>query len=214
MAKSLPVQKAKGNLHLIGNLGKKPKKPHHFPMSVTELFSSLLNKGLIASVILKLVTNLPEGYDPSKTCKFHYDAPRHLPEECHLLRDKFQSLIDSGALIFEGVTQSKVATTTTFDAQGEEVNAIMNDVDDYLDPDLHRYPDSLFVALVDLGYIHPKELKKQGSTGETCKYNLGAQGHSLEYCDEFIKEVQSLIDKGIIWWGKSEEVECCIASNE
>ena len=33
---------------------------------------------------------------------------------------------------------------------------------------------NLFVALVDLGYIRPKELKEQGSTGETCKYHLGA----------------------------------------
>ena len=104
MAKSLPVRKAKGNSHLMGNLGRKPKKSHHFPMLVIELYSSLLNEGLIAPVVLKLVINLLEGYDPSKTCKFHYDAPRHLIDECHLLRHKIQSLNDNGALIFEGAT--------------------------------------------------------------------------------------------------------------
>ena len=78
-----------------------------------------------------------------------------------------------------------MATTTTFDAQGEEVNAIMREEDDRTDPeDLHGYLDSLFVALMDLGYIHPKELKEQGSTGETSKYHSRAQGHSLEDCDE------------------------------
>ena len=40
------------------------------------------------------------------------------------------------------------------------MNAIMREKDDCPDPeDLHRYLDSLFVALVDLGYICPRELK-------------------------------------------------------
>ena len=34
--------------------------------------------------------------------------------------------------------------------------------------DLHGYLDNLFVAL---GYIHPKELKEQRSTSDTCKYH-------------------------------------------
>ena len=104
LAKSLPVQRAKGNSYLMGNLGKKLKKSHHFPMSVTELYSSLLNEGLIAPIVLKLVTNLPEGYDPSKNCKFHYDALGHSIEECYLLRYKIQRLIDGSAIIFEGAT--------------------------------------------------------------------------------------------------------------
>ena len=63
----------------MGNLGKKPKKSHYFPMLVTELYSSLLNGGLIAPIVPKLVTNLPEWH-------------------------KIQSLIDIDALIFEGAT--------------------------------------------------------------------------------------------------------------
>ena len=85
-------------------------------MSITELYSTLLNEGLITPVAPKPITNLLGGYDPSKTCKFHYDAPGHLTEECHLLRHKIQSLINSSALIFEGAMQSKVTATTTFDA--------------------------------------------------------------------------------------------------
>ena len=214
MAKSLPIQKAKGNSHLMGNLGKKPKKSHHFPMSVIEFYSSLLKEGLITLVIPKSITNLSEGYDISKTCKFHYDAPRHSIEECRLLRHKIQSLIDSDALIFEGATQSKVATTTTFDAQGEEMNAIIRERDDFPDlEDLRRYLDDLFVGLVDLKYIRLKELKEQGNTDETCKYQSGAWVHSLGDCDEFNKEVKSLINRGIIRWGKLEKVKCCMASN-
>ena len=79
------------------------------------------------------------------------------------------------------------------------MNAIMRKEDDCPDlEDLHGYLDSLSVALVDLGYIHPKELKEQGSMGETCKYHSGTWGHSLGDCDEFNKEVRSLIDPGII----------------
>jgi len=104
LAKSLLVRKVKGNSYLMGNLGKKPKKSHHFHMSIIELYSSLLNEGLIALVTPKPITNLLEGYNPSKTCKFHYNALGHSTKECHLLRYKIQSLIDSGALIFEGAT--------------------------------------------------------------------------------------------------------------
>ena len=92
------------------------------------------------------------------------------------------------------------------------MNAIMRGEDDRPNPEnLHRYLDSLFVGVVDLGYICPKELKEQGSTGKTCKYHLGARGHSLEDCVEFNKEIQSLIDRGIIRWGKSKKFECCLA---
>nr|POE75253.1 hypothetical protein CFP56_14288 [Quercus suber] len=131
----------------------------------------------------------------------------HSIEECHLLKHKIQSLIDSGALIFEGATYSKVATTTKFDAQGEEVNAIIKEEDGRSNPkDLYRYLDNLFVALMDLGYIHPKELKEQGSTSETCKYHSRAQGHSLEDSDEFNKEVQSLIDKELFSWENQKKL--------
>ena len=114
------------------NLGKKPKKYHHFPISASKLYSSLLNEGLISPVIPKPITNLPEDYDPSKTCKFHYDAPGHSTEECRLLRHNIQDLIDSRALIFEGAMQFKVTPTTTFDNKGEEVNAIVKEEDDRL----------------------------------------------------------------------------------
>nr|POE70771.1 hypothetical protein CFP56_32086 [Quercus suber] len=165
----------------MGNLGKKLKKSNHFPMPVTKLYSSLLNEGLIASVVPKSVTNLLEGCDPLKTCKFHYDAPGHSTEECCLFRHKIQSLIDSSALVFEGATQSKVATTMTFDAQGGKANAIIREEDDHPDPeDLHGYLDNLFVAQVDLGCICPKELKEQGSTGlPTAPYPYGVPYPSL-----------------------------------
>ena len=42
--KSLPVQKAKGISYLMRNLGKKPKKYQHFPISATELYLSLLKR--------------------------------------------------------------------------------------------------------------------------------------------------------------------------
>lgn len=125
MARSLLVRKAKANSHLMGNLRKRPKKYHHFPISAIELYSSLLNEGLISIVIPKPITNLPKDYNPSKTCKFHYNALGHSTDECLLLRHKIQDLIYNRASIFEGATQFKVATITTFDNQGEEMNAIV-----------------------------------------------------------------------------------------
>ena len=41
------------------------------------------------------------------------------------------------------------------------MNAIIREEDVHSGPkDLHGYLDNLFVALVDLGYIRPKELKE------------------------------------------------------
>ena len=55
------------------------------------------------------------------------------------------------------------------------MNVIIREEDDRPNPeDLHGYLDNLFVALVDLGYIHLKELKEQGSMDETCKYHSRA----------------------------------------
>lgn len=83
----------------------------------------------------------------------------------------------------------------TFDNQGEEMNAIIKEEVDHPDlEDLHRYLGNLFEALMDSGYIYPKELKEQGNMGETCRYHSGAKGHYSGDCDEFNKEIQSLID--------------------
>ena len=99
-----------------------------------------VKEGFISPIIPKPIINLLEGYNPSKTCEFHYDALGKSIVECHLLRHKIQDLINSGALIFKGATQFKVATTTTFDNQGEEVNAIVKKKDDRPDlEDPHGY---------------------------------------------------------------------------
>ena len=70
------------------------------------------------------------------------------------------------------------------------MNAIVKEEDDRPDlEDLHGYLGSLFEALMDSGYIYPKELKEQGNTGETCNYHFVAKGHYLGDCDEFNKEI-------------------------
>lgn len=62
----------------------------------------------------------------------------------------------------------------------------------------------LFQSLMSVGYISPKEPNGQGNSDETCRYHLGAKGHSIRGCEEFKDELQRLIDHGLIRKGKSK----------
>lgn len=74
------------------------------PMSYSQLFSSLILKGLIATRSLPLVPeSYPRGYDPIALCEFHEIAPGHSLEGCYSLKAKVQDLINSKILSFKGM---------------------------------------------------------------------------------------------------------------
>uniref|UniRef100_A0A2N9IQN1 Reverse transcriptase domain-containing protein n=1 Tax=Fagus sylvatica TaxID=28930 RepID=A0A2N9IQN1_FAGSY len=61
----------------------------------------------------------------------------------------------------------------------------------------------LFHTLKEQGHITPLEAPPGPSTGDVCEYHSGARGHSLEYCEEFRKEIANLTEKGLV---KKEEI--------
>ncbi|XP_050897366.1 uncharacterized protein LOC127104210 [Lathyrus oleraceus] len=72
------------------------------PMSYTELYPSLLQKGLVVPRPMGPPPNhLPPWYNPNAHCPFHEGAPGHDLEGCYALKHRVRKLIDSKILSFK-----------------------------------------------------------------------------------------------------------------
>ncbi|XP_050890018.1 uncharacterized protein LOC127095358 [Lathyrus oleraceus] len=72
------------------------------PMSYTELYPSLLQKGLVVPKPLGPPPDrLPPWYNPNAHCPFHEGAPGHDLEGCYALKHKVRELIESKILSFK-----------------------------------------------------------------------------------------------------------------
>lgn len=71
------------------------------PMTYTELYSSLLQKGLMVPRPLGLPPDpLPPWYNPNAHCPFHEDAPKHDLEGCYALKHIVRELMEKKILSF------------------------------------------------------------------------------------------------------------------
>ncbi|XP_050897461.1 uncharacterized protein LOC127104315 [Lathyrus oleraceus] len=72
------------------------------PMSYTELYPSLLQKGLVVPRPLGPPPDrLPPWYNPNAHCPFHEGAPGHDLEGCYALKHRVRELIESKILSFK-----------------------------------------------------------------------------------------------------------------
>ncbi|XP_050876694.1 uncharacterized protein LOC127080417 [Lathyrus oleraceus] len=72
------------------------------PMSYTELYPSLLQKGLVVPKPLGPPPDrLPPWYNPNAHCPFHEGAPGHDLEGCYALKHRVRELIESKILSFK-----------------------------------------------------------------------------------------------------------------
>ncbi|XP_050909079.1 uncharacterized protein LOC127122845 [Lathyrus oleraceus] len=72
------------------------------PMSYTELYPSLLQKGLVVPRPMGPPPDrLPPWYNPNAHCPFHEGAPGHDLEGCHALKHRVRELIESKILYFK-----------------------------------------------------------------------------------------------------------------
>ncbi|XVF59079.1 hypothetical protein PTKIN_Ptkin07bG0246000 [Pterospermum kingtungense] len=71
------------------------------PMPYSQVYSQLYEKGLIAPIFDKpLQPPYPKWYNPDLTCEYHNGARGHDLNSCLALKNKVQSMIDTGALKF------------------------------------------------------------------------------------------------------------------
>ncbi|XP_050914977.1 uncharacterized protein LOC127129916 [Lathyrus oleraceus] len=72
------------------------------PMSSTELYPSLLQKGLVVPRPMGPPPDrLPPWYNPNAHCSFHEGAPKHDLEGCYPLKHRVRELIESKILSFK-----------------------------------------------------------------------------------------------------------------
>ncbi|XP_050897204.1 uncharacterized protein LOC127104025 [Lathyrus oleraceus] len=72
------------------------------PMSYTELYPSLLQKGLVVPRPMGPPPDcLPPWYNPNAHCPFHEGAPGHDLEGCYALKHRVRELIDNKILYFK-----------------------------------------------------------------------------------------------------------------
>ena len=126
----------------------------------------------------------PKDYNKDLTCKYHHGEVRHTVENCKVLRHRIHDLLDQGVLKFwvEGI-----------------VNAIGAEKSDEVNIASTKIPwESFFHKLRRQGLLTMPRAPKESAEAGSCEYHSGAQDHNLQSCEEFKKEVTSLIKRGLV----------------
>ena len=173
-------------------------------MPLTELYPIPIKKSLISRIVPRPY-NGPQrrDFNQNLTCDFHFGEVGHSVENCQQLRHRVQDLIDHGILKFEGLPN--ITTNPLPNHPEGNVNMIeIEKVDGRFDlADDQASWKHLFHTLKEQGHITPLEAPPGPLTRDVCEYHSGARGHSLECCEEFKKEIASLMEKGLL---KKEEI--------
>ena len=92
---------------------------------MVELYAYLLEKKLVTPIFMKPKDgpSLP-SFDPSKKCEHHIGAKGHTLEECILLRNQIQDLIDNKLVSFDNTVEPNVITNPLPPHQEGNMNAI------------------------------------------------------------------------------------------
>uniref|UniRef100_A0A2N9HXE1 Uncharacterized protein n=1 Tax=Fagus sylvatica TaxID=28930 RepID=A0A2N9HXE1_FAGSY len=142
----------------------------------------------------------PKEYNKSLSCDYHLGEVGHVVENCRVLSHCIQDLIDQGMLKLE---------------MEKNVNAVETEGSDEIDLTTMSISwRPLFHALREQGYLTLMEALEGPLEGDVCEYHSGAQGHSLECYEEFKKEVNSLVARGLIRKRGEQPKEDCMMINK
>uniref|UniRef100_A0A2N9GC03 Retrotransposon gag domain-containing protein n=1 Tax=Fagus sylvatica TaxID=28930 RepID=A0A2N9GC03_FAGSY len=173
-----------------------PRQFQPLPIPVPQLYTLLVKKKMITPVSQRTrIGPQPKDYNKDLTCEYHQGEVGHTVENCRVLRHRIQDLLDQGVLKFriEGV-----------------INTIGAEKDDEVDITSTKIPwEPLFHELKKRGLLTAPRAPKESTEAGTCQYHPGARDHNLQGCEEFKKEVASLITKGLIRRkGEQPERDC------
>jgi hypothetical protein len=173
-----------------------PRQFQPLPIPVPQLYTLLVKKKMITPVGQRTrIGPQPKDYNKDLTCEYHQGEVGHTVENCRVLRHRIQDLLDQGVLKFriEGV-----------------INTIGAEKNDEVDITSTKIPwEPLFHELKKRGLLTVPRAPKESTEAGTCQYHPGARDHNLQGCEEFKKEVASLITKGLIRRrGEQPERDC------
>lgn len=70
-------------------------------MPYSQVLPYLINNELVVPMDLKLIVPpYPSGFDVNDRCDFHAKPPEHSAEDCKVLKNRIQGLVDSKAITF------------------------------------------------------------------------------------------------------------------
>ncbi|EOX99283.1 Uncharacterized protein TCM_007907 [Theobroma cacao] len=136
----------------------------------------------------------------------------HSTENCTALKHKVQALIKAGLLNFAKKDSSSVDGNPLPNHGRSTVNAIhegmIRRVKKGID-EIQTPMDKMFEALSKINAITPEPIdtKELGhDLAYSCKFHMGAIGHSIQNCDSFRRKLQELIDLSVIeFYEEAEE---------
>ncbi|EOY05656.1 Gag-pro-like protein [Theobroma cacao] len=213
-----PPQKLLASTNNPGHGQRGPKttleRPKFDPISVpyTTLLPQLIENRLLARTPLEpLRPPFPKWYDPNAHCDYHFGIQGHSTENCTTLKHKVQALIKAGLLNFAKKDNSSVDGNPLPNHGRSTVNAIhegmIRRVKKGID-EIQTPMDKVFEALSKINAITPEPIDTEElghDLAYSCKFHMGAIGHSIQNCDSFRRKLQELMDSSVIEF--YEEVE-------
>ncbi|XP_017609640.1 uncharacterized protein LOC108455611 [Gossypium arboreum] len=199
-----------------------PEKPQFtpIPMSYGELYPKLLEKQLISPYYMApLKPPYLKWYDPNASCMYHAGNQGHSTENYLAFKRRVQGLIDAGILRFDGTnnttenllpnhTKGNVSTMTEEDKW--RTKSYVSEIKTHL--------QKIWKMMVENGlFCHPCRIFKEGSIKSQCFCDFhGIEGHYIQYCEEFKKLLQDMMDnKEIVIFNKeADEGEVCASDNQ
>ncbi|XP_017979699.1 PREDICTED: uncharacterized protein LOC108662712 [Theobroma cacao] len=183
------------------------------PVSYTTLLPQLIENRLLARTPLQpLRPPFPKWYDPNAHCDYHFGIQGHSTENCTALKHKVQALIKAGLLNFAKKDSSSVDGNPLPNHGRSTENAIhegmIRRVKKGID-EIQKSMDKVFEALSKMNVITPEPIdtKELGhDLAYSCKFHMGAIGHSIQNCDSFLGKLQELMDSSVIeFYEEAEE---------
>ncbi|XP_017985253.1 PREDICTED: uncharacterized protein LOC108663874, partial [Theobroma cacao] len=154
----------------------------------------------------------PKWYNPNAHCDYHFGIQGHSTENCTALKYKVQALIKAGLLNFVKKDSSSVDGNPLPNHGRPTVNAIhegmIRRVKKGID-EIQTPMDKVFEALSKINAITPEPIDTQElghDLAYSCKFHMGAIGHSIQNCDSFRRKLQELMDSSVIeFYEEAEE---------
>uniref|UniRef100_A0A2N9F574 G-patch domain-containing protein n=1 Tax=Fagus sylvatica TaxID=28930 RepID=A0A2N9F574_FAGSY len=162
-----------------------PRQFQPLPIPVPQLYTLLVKKKMITPVGQRTrIGPQPKDYNKDLTCEYHQGEVGHTVENCRVLRHRIQDLLDQGVLKFriEGV-----------------INTIGVEKSDEVDITSTKIPwEPLFHELKKRGLLTVPRAPKRVNRSRHMPVSSRGSRPQPTSCEEFKKEVASLITRGLI----------------
>ncbi|XP_018632187.2 uncharacterized protein [Nicotiana tomentosiformis] len=109
------------------NFDRKPPRQYTpIAESIDQLYERLKTAGYVTPIPVVAMENSSQWINPNKSCAYHSGMKGHTIDECHTLKDKIQTLIDTKVIQAKEATPN-VQNNHLPDHRGEGVNVIETD---------------------------------------------------------------------------------------